>query len=61
MINSENHFRGFTDYFDKKIGQKWLFRQFLVTSTVFAFCFCIRGRRVCVSRGRVRPGPWGRV
>ena len=28
-INSENRLRGFTTYFDKKIGQKWLFRLFL--------------------------------
>jgi len=29
IINSENCFRGFTTYFDKKFGQKWLFRLFL--------------------------------
>jgi len=29
MINSENHLRGFMAYFDKKFGQKWLFRLFL--------------------------------
>jgi len=29
MINSANHFRWFTAYFDKKFGQKWSFRLFL--------------------------------
>ena len=29
IINSENRYRGFTTYFDKKFGQKWLFRLFL--------------------------------
>jgi len=29
MINSENHFRGYTAYFGKIFGQKWLFRLFL--------------------------------
>jgi len=29
MINSENHLRGYMAYFDKKFGQKWLFRLFL--------------------------------
>ena len=34
MINSENHFRGFTAYFDKKIGQKLLFRLFLHSTII---------------------------
>jgi len=29
IIHSENRFRGLTTYFDKRYGQKWLFRLFL--------------------------------
>ena len=34
VTNSENCFRGFTTYFDKKLGQKELFRLFFLLRTI---------------------------